>query len=124
MTSQRDLKIAILLMIIFLITGIISYASFSPTAPNELNEPTRIMFQTKAGKVLFTHSVHSFDYTSDCTECHHLTSFPPSFNCSECHFKKGDALMLSREDAFHDQCISCHDKMGSGPVECNTCHSL
>ena len=121
MTSQRDLKIAILLMIIFLITGIVSYASFSPPV---LDEPTRIMFQTKAGKVLFTHSVHSFDYTSDCTQCHHLTSFPPSFDCSECHFEKGDALMLSREDAFHDQCISCHDEMGAGPVECNTCHSL
>ena len=122
MTSQRDLIIAIFLMIIFLITGIVCYASFTPPAPD--NEPMRIMFQTKAGKVLFNHSVHSFDYTSNCLECHHLTSFPPDFNCSECHFKKGDALMLSREDALHDQCIGCHDDMGAGPVECNSCHSL
>ena len=121
MTSQRDLKIAIFMMIIFMITGIVCYASFSPPVPDE---PMRIMFQTKAGKVLFTHSVHSFDYTSDCVECHHLTSFPPDNNCSECHLKEGDALMLSREDAFHDQCIKCHDDMGEGPVECNACHSL
>ncbi len=121
MTSQRDLKVAIFMMIIFMITGIVCYASFSPPVPDE---PMRIMFQTKAGKVLFTHSVHSFDYTSDCVECHHLTSFPPGYDCSECHFKEGDALMLSREDAFHDQCIKCHDDMGEGPVECDACHSL
>ena len=121
MTSQRDLKVAIFMMIIFMITGIVCYASFSPPVPDE---PMRIMFQTKAGKVLFTHSVHSFDYTSDCFECHHLTSFPPDYNCSECHFKEGDVLMLSREDAFHDQCIKCHDDMGEGPVECDACHSL
>jgi hypothetical protein len=109
------------MMIIFMITGIVCYASFSPPVPDE---PMRIMFQTKAGKVLFTHSVHSFDYTSDCVECHHLTSFPPGYDCSECHFQEGDALMLSREDAFHDQCIKCHDDMGEGPVECDACHSL
>lgn len=121
MTSQRDLIIAVFLMVIFLITGIVCYASFTPPVTDE---PMRIMFQTKAGKVLFTHSVHSSEYTSDCTECHHLTSFPPSFDCSECHFKEGDALMLSREGAFHDQCIKCHDYMGAGPVECDSCHTL
>ncbi len=121
MKSQRDLILALFLMIIFLITGIVCYASFSPPAPDE---PMRIMFQTKAGKVLFTHSAHSFDYTNSCEECHHLTSFPPSYDCSECHFKEGDPLMLSREDALHEQCIECHNHMGAGPVECDSCHTL
>ena len=120
MTSKRDLNIAIFMMIIFLITGIVCYASFSSPVPDE---PMRIMFQTKAGKVLFNHSVHSSEYADNCLECHHLTSFPPDFNCSECHFKKGDAMMLSREDALHRQCIDCHNDMGADPVECNLCHN-
>ena len=121
MTSRHDLKIAIFMMIIFLITGIVCYASFTPPAPEE---PERIKFQTKAGKVLFTHAAHSFDYTDDCVACHHLTGFQPSYDCSECHLKEGDPLMLSREDAMHEQCIDCHNDMGSGPVECNECHAL
>lgn len=121
MTSQRDLKIVVLLMIIFLITGIVCYASFSPPATEE---PVRIMFQNAAGKVLFTHSMHAQDYTSECEECHHLTSFAPSADCSECHFEEGDALMLSRKDAMHEMCIECHTNLGSGPVECYSCHFL
>jgi hypothetical protein len=32
--------------------------------------------------------------------------------------------MPSRADAFHSQCKGCHEENGSGPVECNSCHSL
>ncbi|MBU8850290.1 MAG: cytochrome c family protein [Desulfobacterales bacterium] len=121
MTSQRDLKVAILIMIIFFITGIICYASFTPPAPEE---PVRLMFQNKAGKVLFTHSVHTGDYTEDCLDCHHNIEDDETYNCSECHEETGDEDLLSRADAFHAQCQGCHEDVGAGPVECNTCHSL
>lgn len=121
MTSQRNLIAAVFLMIIFMVTGIVCYAAFTPDKPEI---PIRIMFQNKAGKVFYTHSVHAIDYAVDCEECHHLTSEAPEYNCSECHFAKGDAIMLSREDAMHGTCVKCHDEMGAGPVECAQCHSL
>ena len=124
MTSQRDLKIAILMMIFFLITGIVCYASFTPPVPDSDNGPVRMMFQNKAGKVLFTHSVHTDDYTSDCLDCHHNIEDDETYNCSECHEETGDEDLPARADAFHDQCKGCHEDAGAGPVECNSCHDL
>jgi len=119
MTSQRDLKIAISIMVIFLVTGIICYASFTPPAPEE---PIRLMFQNKGGKVLFTHSGHIGNYSLDCIDCHHNDD--GTYNCSQCHEATGDESLPSRADAFHSQCKGCHEEGGSGPVECNSCHSL
>ena len=119
MTSQRDLKIAIFMMVIFLVTGIICYASFTPPAPEE---PIRLMFQNKGGKVLFTHSGHIGNYSLNCIDCHHNDD--GTYNCSQCHEETGDESMPSRADAFHSQCKGCHEENGSGPVECNSCHSL
>ena len=122
MTSQRDLKVAVLMMIILLITGVICYASFSSPAPEN---PVRLMFQNKAGKVLFTHAVHTDDYGSDCADCHHnLEDDDETYNCSECHDETGDEDLPGRADAFHDQCKGCHEDYGAGPVECNSCHAL
>ncbi|THB80697.1 MAG: cytochrome C [Desulfobacteraceae bacterium] len=120
MTSQRDLKVAIILMIILLVTGFICYASFSPPTPDE---PIRIMFQNKGGKVLFTHSGHMEDYGLDCLDCHHNIEDDDTYNCSECHESTGDEDLPSRADAFHIQCQGCHEE-GGGPVECNSCHAL
>lgn len=121
MSSKRDLKVAILIMVISMVTGIICYASFTPPAPEN---PVRIMFQNKAGKVLFTHYIHTGDYTEDCLDCHHNLEYDESYNCSECHEETGDEDMLSRADSMHQTCMGCHEDIGAGPVECNSCHSL
>ena len=112
------------MMIFFLITGIVCYASFTPPVPDPDNGPVRMMFQNKAGKVLFTHSVHTDDYTSDCLDCHHNIEDDETYNCSECHEETGDEDLLSREDAFHTQCRGCHEELDAGPVDCITCHEL
>jgi hypothetical protein len=121
MTSQRDLKIAIILMLISMISGIICYARVTPPSIDPDEGPVRMMFQNKAGKVLFTHQVHTGDYTDDCVDCHHNDD--DDYNCSECHEETGDEDLPSRTDAFHEQCQGCHEEYG-GPVECNSCHSL
>ena len=121
MAHKQDLKVAILLMVIFLISGIICYASFTPPEPDN---PIRIMFQNKGGKVLFTHSVHSEEYTGDCIDCHHNIEDDEVYNCSECHEETGDDDLLSRADAMHEQCKGCHEEVGAGPVECTSCHAL
>ncbi|MDY0221190.1 MAG: cytochrome c3 family protein [Desulfobacterium sp.] len=121
MTSKRNLKIALLLAGILLITGIICYAAFPPPSPEE---PVRLMFQNAAGKVLFTHEAHLADYGLDCLDCHHNIEDDEIYNCGECHGKTGDEYMPSRTDAFHSQCIGCHEDAGAGPVECNSCHAI
>ena len=121
MSSKRDLKVAILIMVILMITGIICYASFTPPASEN---PVRIMFQNKAGKVLFTHSIHTGEYTEDCLTCHHNIEDDEEYNCSVCHDETGEETGVAKVDAFHDQCKGCHEDVGAGPVECNSCHSL
>ena len=121
MASQRDLKVAVLIMIVLLITGIVCYASFTSPAPEN---PVRLMFQNKAGKVLFTHLSHTDSYSLECLDCHHNIEDDDTYNCSECHEETGDEDLLSRADAFHAQCKGCHEEYGAGPVECNSCHNL
>ncbi len=121
MTSNKDLRIASLLAVVLFITGITCYAAFPPPEPEE---PVRLMFQNAAGKVLFTHSVHSQDYDLSCLDCHHNLEDDEVYSCRECHNATGDESMLSITDAFHEQCIGCHKEKGAGPVECNSCHAL
>jgi hypothetical protein len=121
MTLQRDLKIVIGVMIVLLITGIICYASLNSSPPDE---PVRLMFQNKGGKVLFTHSVHAGEYASECLDCHHNLDSDEVYNCGECHGETGDGDLPSKFDAFHAQCVGCHEESGAGPVDCNSCHLL
>ncbi len=121
MSSKRDLKVAIILMIVFMISGIICYASFTPPAPDE---PVRIMFQNKGGKVLFTHQVHTEDLGYSCDDCHHEMEDEDTYSCLGCHEAEGDEDLPSRADSMHDQCKGCHEDVDSGPVDCNSCHSL
>ncbi|HKK00501.1 MAG TPA: cytochrome c3 family protein [Desulfotignum sp.] len=121
MTSQPHLKAAVLIMTVFLITGIVCYASFSPPSPAE---PVRLMFQNDAGKVLFTHQTHTETYLLDCLDCHHNLYDDEIYDCGECHGEIGDEYMPSLPDAFHEQCIGCHADYGAGPVECNSCHVM
>jgi hypothetical protein len=121
MTSQRDLKVAVLIMIVLLVTGIACYASFSSPTPDN---PVRLMFQNQAGKVLFTHLTHADSYGLDCLDCHHNLDYDETYNCSDCHEKTGDEDLLARADAFHASCKGCHEDYGAGPKECNSCHAL
>ncbi|MFH1154682.1 MAG: cytochrome c3 family protein [Pseudomonadota bacterium] len=121
MTSKKELQIASFLTVILLISGIACYAAFHPPAPEE---PIRLMFQNAAGKVLFTHQVHTVDYSLSCVDCHHNIEDGEVYNCGECHESTGDESMPSKTDAFHAKCKGCHENSGSGPVECNACHAI
>lgn len=121
MTSKKELKIASFLAIILFVIGIACYAAVSAPAPEE---PVRLMFHNAAGRVLFTHMMHNDEYGVDCSGCHHNLEDDEVYNCSECHEATGDESMPGRSDAFHAQCIGCHEDSGSGPVECNSCHAI
>ncbi len=98
--------------------------------------------------VVFNHEAHT-EYASDCLDCHHdyeegdmsnntldesllednypdenviLNMMPESdlgeVKCASCHNYKAKTVS---QDAFHLQCIGCHEKDG-GPLLCGECH--
>lgn len=103
----------------------------------------------KRPPVAFTHESHMGSY--ECLDCHHkyegdskenvleedeLTEIEPEaiimldlpkvelngIKCASCH-NKDNKIVKSRE-AFHRQCIGCHEKESKGPVLCGECHLL
>jgi len=145
MTPKRELQIAYCLTIILLIVGVLSYAAFPAKAPEQ---PVRLMFKCSAGKVLFDHKIHTSDsgYGFSCSDCHHhpeaeedqedlracgdchsLSEKVETVNnqtCMECHELEDieDSEVIIQSEAFHSQCIGCHQESEAGPEECESCH--
>ena len=148
MTSKKHRKIMYGVAIHLFLIAVICYAAFPVKAPEQ---PIRLMYQTNAGKVLFDHKTHAADtgYGLSCFDCHH---HPPDDDmalvacgkchatdpqegvvpeyCLECHDASDveDAEYPKRSDAFHKQCIQCHEQYGKGPQSgsnnCSKCHVL
>jgi hypothetical protein len=146
MTSRKDLQLAYGLAIVLFVVGVVSYAytAFSAKPPEE---PVRIMYKSVAGKVLFGHKIHTTvsGYGIACYDCHHhppedesalracgdCHDLPPEKgalpeSCLECHATDEieGTEMLTTGDAFHSQCIGCHNEIEAGPRDCNDCHVL
>jgi hypothetical protein len=124
---------------LFLI-AIVCYAAFPVEKPEE---PLRLMYHTKAGKVLFDHKIHAGEegYGLDCYDCHHHTPDDETglISCGTCHVPKPeqgvhpescldcheedeleDSEYPKHSDALHDQCTNCHNAYGSGPMYQNS----
>ena len=100
--------------------------------------------------VLLNHGTHMGMGSEGCLECHHvydkeknnildeaelnemeaeeyitldvnLQKDASAYKCASCHNNKDVTKIKSRE-AFHRQCIGCHEKEASGPVLCGECH--
>lgn len=98
-------------------------------------------------QVAFTHDTHMGQY--ECLQCHHkyengqnvlddgelggaeyeeimkldinVPEDSSGYECASCHGNKTISKMSVR-DAFHNQCIGCHEKEKKGPVLCGECH--
>lgn len=127
MNANKELKLAYGLAIVLLIVGVLSYAAFPAKIPDT---PVRIMFKSAAGKVLFDHKTHTAveGYGITCAECHHTMEMGETEGaeaCGDCHeLESDDEDVPKRADAFHQQCIGCHDDFEAGPVDCSQCHIL
>ncbi|MFO7965017.1 MAG: cytochrome c3 family protein [Desulfobacterales bacterium] len=144
MNSKKEMRLAYGLAVVLFVVGVFSYAAFSKRAPEE---PIRLMFETSAGSVLFLHKTHTVPsgYGISCFDCHHHPQEDESAirscgdchgpeeaeatqieACMECHY--ADEIegleMVKRSDAFHSQCIECHDDFEKGPTECAGCHVM
>lgn len=146
MSSKKHLQLAYGLAIVLLVVGAGSYAYTAFTA-TVLDEPVRIQYRSVAGKVLFSHKMHSGDsgYGFACYDCHHHPSDDESSlracgdchqgplgegvvleSCLECHDRDEveETEITKKGDAFHHQCIQCHQEFEAGPEECSQCHVL
>ena len=144
MISKKKLKIVYGIIIYLMFVGVLCYAAFPVTAPEE---PIRLMYNVTAGKVLFDHNAHTSDagYGLSCFDCHHHpmdddsaivacgechyssegTTLPPE-KCMECHDQEEieDTEIVKRSAAFHEGCIACHQDIEAGPTECAACHFM
>ncbi len=69
-----------------------------------------------------------------CSNCHSRKNMPDvdwsnPTACKECHDKPTEILVPTRKNAFHQQCMGCHEKMKKGPYrdekdvkDCGRCH--
>lgn len=76
--------------------------------------------------VPFDHDRHAEDL--DCVLCHHnyengQNIWEPDMEtrCSACHVA-GDRGRLGLRQAWHGQCVGCHEKNPKAPVTCGECH--
>ena len=120
-------KMTYTIAIILFIVGVACYSISGTTT----EEPIRIMFPGgNGGNVLFDHVAHSSQdaYGYECSDCHHYFEEDAQDNpdsCLECHeLDSEDEDMPKRSDAFHAQCIGCHEDDGTAPTVCADCHIM
>lgn len=126
MALKKEHRFAYVLAVVLLVVGVVSYAAFPSKPPQR---PVRIMFDSIAGKVLFDHKAHTSDsgFGLSCSDCHHTLEVgeTDATACLECHAPQSeDADVPKRSEAFHQQCIRCHQEIEAGPVACASCHTL
>lgn len=79
----------------------------------------------------FVHDAHNEKAgAEDCVLCHHggsdgvqdTSSSTEGTACADCHAVKPDKGLTGLTNAYHGQCIGCHQKEGKGPLACGQCH--
>ena len=122
MALKTEKTIAYCLAGVLLIVGVVCYAAFPVKRPED---PIRIMLRSTAGNVLFDHKEHASEdgYGLACDDCHHMweDDGQKPESCGECHEPDGEDP-IKRSEAFHMQCIDCHDGDDAAPTECAGCH--
>lgn len=69
-----------------------------------------------------------------CKDCHQMKKGEKlPYACGDCHdpydpyfaetAERIEMKYQKQADAFHSQCIGCHEDYGAGPVKCNMCHA-
>ncbi|MFW5837786.1 MAG: cytochrome c3 family protein [Desulfovibrionaceae bacterium] len=105
--KNRYLPITIVAVALLAI-GVAGYLAPS----SEAGPPVRVLLDSPAGPVFFTHQKHAGEYGTECGECHHQSedfAQPPA--CHSCHAKAFDeSWVAGHQEAFQNEkrCRSCH----------------
>lgn len=99
-----------------------------------LDSPLVNTFENLYGPVRFMHSKHAAQLEGNCALCHHMSPegadaaanrLSETIACRACHqeaFLPEQSERLGLKAAYHQQCMSCHERMNKGPVDCTGCH--
>lgn len=119
-----------------LITALICY---SVPAKHAAESPTRIMFDTTGGSILFEHYRHIQEWGLSCDHCHHSIIAPAAaqtVSCGSCHREGSQGLKALGTNGTFDHtmhsedvgvsCNGCHHDLANGndqlPQACGSCH--
>lgn len=110
--------------ILVALLAVVAAAGYLAPAGEE-TQPVRVLLPNKGGKVVFEHLAHAETYGIECDACHHTGDY--EIPCVECHNAEAaeEQGIPNRMEAFHMNCMGCHEEMGAGPYEkdqCNQCH--
>ncbi|NOY67979.1 MAG: hypothetical protein GXP53_00590 [Deltaproteobacteria bacterium] len=136
MSDKNELKLAVLIAVVCIAAGAVSYGAYPVKAPDL---PVRVMLEATGKNVLFDHKVHQDEYGLECVECHHSITGKKGKNeqaCGACHksdgvFKPalGKKGLFDHEEHIEDfglSCQDCHhmyDEQSDGkPQACSECH--
>lgn len=92
------------------------------TAPEVLSLSS---LENRYDPVSFSHGMHT-QMTENCASCHHHSPTGQTPSCGECHgdpFDPENLNMPGLKGAYHLQCMTCHNDMGTGPTGCTECHA-
>jgi len=80
----------------------------------EKKPPEKLVFQSKSGNVIFTHSIHINRAKGECAMCHDKLWPRPvkeplksSDGCRTCHYLGGRAFEMK------GNCVKCHSSSGA-----------
>jgi len=80
---------------------------------------------------VFPHDAHNAaaELEDKCWFCHHMDGDNPNEDessegipCADCHMEETDDDTTNLMDAYHKQCIDCHEQEAKGPLACGECH--
>mgnify|MGYP001545973413 CR=1 FL=1 len=122
-----------LLIVVFVLAVFLFEYHLSPDSRADQEPDLTLAFeQLERSGVPFDHEAHQLMY--DCGRCHHYTFVDgvpdpddapmDDVQCVDCHDLESSPGSTSLVDAFHKQCIGCHEKKKAGPVACGECHSI
>lgn len=129
MQETRSNRIALLLLVTSLVTGVVAFHYYDAKAPPK--EPVRVVYENKGGLVVFDHAAHIARMEGECTVCHHYDGDEEEKeNCRDCHEENDIPIMQAYhqkgEDYLNDDsyssCMSCHEEKGMSPKNCRGCH--
>jgi len=100
------------IIVFFAAVGFV-FASLAAVSPLMAQEDG-IVLESNFGDATFNHSTHG-DFS--CEECHHVGEADQA--CTDCHNEDAD---IDSKQAFHENCITCHQDQEAGPTGCSECH--
>ncbi len=125
---NKSAQAALLLVatVVFLLPAFVSYSQgeLEVISIEQFDNPSR-------PAAVFAHDDHNAaaELEDQCWYCHHMDGANPNQDessegtpCADCHQLAPTDGTTALMEAYHGQCITCHEEKGKGPLACGECH--